>query len=219
MGTRAVLAVLVAVVAVLATGCIRAQVAVAIRSDDTVTGEILLAAVAADDADAGSVVTPPEELGARVRAQPYRQDGYAGTRLLFEGLTFAEFGSLSTSEGAQVDRMTFDLRRAGDLVLFTGRVDLSEIAAPERVDVAIRLSFPGRVTATNGQQSGSEVSWRPAAGERTDLNATARYADPTATPWIQWAYLVGGGAGVVVLLVIVLAIVSHRMSVRQQLQD
>lgn len=214
-GTRAALAVVVAAIALLTTGCLRAQVAAAIRSDDTVTGEMVLATVVAADTEAGAVVTPPDELRSRVRTQPYRQDGYAGTRLLFEGLTFEEFGSLTGSEGAPSDRLDFELRRAGDLVLFTGRVDLTEVAAPERVDVTVRLTFPGRVTATNGQLTGNEVAWRPAPGERTDLSATARYPDPDATPWTQWAYLVGGAAGVVAVLVLVLALVSHRMSARQ----
>lgn len=215
-GSRVALAVLAALIVLLTSGCLRAQVAAAVRSDDTVTGEMVLAQVVTAETEPGAVVVPPEALASRVRAQPYRQDGYAGTRLLFENLTFDEFGALAESEGAQGDRMSFELRRAGDLVLFTGRVDLTEVAAPDRVDVTVRLSFPGRVTATNGQQSGNEVSWRPAPGERTDLDATARYADPGARPWREWAYLVGGGVGVVALLVVVLAIVSHRMSARQR---
>jgi len=201
-------------VAVLATGCLRVQVAAAVRADDTVTGEIVIASVAADQNDAGAVVEAPDGLEARVEAQPYRQDGYAGTRLLFNELTFEEFGRLGDVAGGERNRLRLQLRRAGDLVLFSGRVDLLQVAAPERLDVAVRMSFPGRVTSTNGQQTDEEVSWRPPAGQVSDLSATVRYADPAVTPWTRWAALVGGMTGVVVLAVLLLALLAHRRSLR-----
>ena len=207
-------------IALLASGCIRAQVAAAVRSDDTVTGEIVIASVAADQNDAGAVLRPPSGLESRVRAQPYRQDGYAGTRLLFTALSFEEFGRLNQVTGGgqvpgeQGNRLRFQLRRSGDLVLFTGRVNLVQIPAPERADVAVRMSFPGRITATNGQQTGNEVSWKPTAGQDTELTATARYPDPNAAPWTRWAALVGGLTAVVVIAVLLLALVAHRRAVR-----
>jgi hypothetical protein len=206
-------AVGVLAVALLASGCLRAQVAAAVRSDDTVTGEIVIATLA-EEKDAGAVLSPPAELQARVRTQPYRQDGYAGTRLLFNELTFEEFGRLNQVPGGEGNRLRFQLRRSGDLVLFSGRVDLVQIPAPDRVDVAVRISFPGRVTATNGRQSGSEIFWQPPAGQVTELTATARYADPQAAPWTHWAAVVGGMAAVVVLTVLLLAVVAHRRSLR-----
>jgi hypothetical protein len=206
-------AVGVLAVALLASGCLRAQVAAAVRSDDTVTGEIVIATLA-EEKDAGAVLSPPAELQARVRTQPYRQDGYAGTRLLFNELTFEEFGRLNQVPGGEGNRLRFQLRRSGDLVLFSGRVDLVQIPAPDRVDVAVRISFPGRVTATNGRQSGNEISWQPPAGQVTELTATARYADPAAAPWTHWAAVVGGMAAVVVLAVLLLAVVAHRRSLR-----
>ena len=206
-------AVGVLAVALLASGCLRAQVAAAVRSDDTVTGEIVIATLA-EEKDAGAVLSPPAELQARVRTQPYRQDGYAGTRLLFNALTFEEFGRLNQVPGGEGNRLRFQLRRSGDLVLFSGRVDLVQIPAPDRVDVAVRISFPGRVTATNGRQSGSEIFWQPPAGQVTELTATARYADPQAAPWTHWAAVVGGMAAVVVLTVLLLAVVAHRRSLR-----
>ncbi len=201
-------------VGVLGSGCMRAQVAAAVRTDDTVTGEIVVATVVAATEEPGAVIQPPPDLASRVRAQPYRQDDYAGTRLLFSGLTFDEFARLNEISGGDSDRLRFQLRRAGDLVLFTGRVDLVEIAAPERVDVGVRMSFPGRITTTNGRQVGNEVSWQPAAGQVTELTATVRYADPTTPPWTQWAAIVGGLAGLVVIMVMVLAFVAHRRSER-----
>jgi hypothetical protein len=212
--TRVAPAIGVLAVALLASGCLRAQVAAAVRSDDTVTGELVIATVVSNQNEAGAVLAPPSDLEARVRSQPYRQDGYAGTRLLFDALTFDEFGRLNQVPGGEGRRLRFQLRRSGDLVLFTGHVDLVEIAAPERVDVGVKLSFPGRITATNGRQSGNEISWRPAPGQISELTATARYTDPNAAPWTRWAALVGGLAAVVVLAVALLAFVAHRRSLR-----
>jgi hypothetical protein len=214
MARRLLTLALAAALLLLSTGCLRAQVAAAVRPDDTVTGEVLIATVVEDDQNPGAVIATPAELADRVRTQPYRQDNYAGTRLLFSQLNFDEFARLNQAPGAEGNRLRFQLRRAGGLVLFTGRADLVEIPAPERVDVNIRMSFPGRITATNGQQSGNEVSWRPAAGQVTELNATVSYADPTEEPWTYWAAVVGALAGGVALAVAALAYVSHRRWVR-----
>lgn len=216
---RVGLAVGALAVALLASGCLRAQLAAAVASDDTVTGELVIAALVGNDTEQGPVLTPPAGLASQVRTQPYRQDGYAGTRLLFERLTFDEFGRLNQVPGGEGNRLRFQLRRSGSLVLFTGRVDLVQVATPERVDVAVRMSLPGRITATNGRQSGGEVSWRPAAGQVSELTATARYADPHAAPWTRWAALVGGLAAVVVLTVLLLAFVAHRRVSRQRARD
>lgn len=199
---------------VLTSGCLRAQVAAAVGADDTVTGEVVIATVTAKPDEPGSVITPPGDFAARVRVQPYRDGDYAGTRLLFDRLTFEEFGRLNQVPGGEGRRLRFQLRRSGTLVQFTGRVDLVDIAAPDRVDVAVRLSFPGRVNSTNGQLTGNEVSWQPAAGEVTDLSATVRYADPSSPPWTQWAAIVGGLAGLVVIAVLLLAFFAHRRSLR-----
>ena len=157
--TRAGLAVVgVAAMALLASGCIRVQVAAAVRADDTVTGELVVASVTQKPEDLGTVFTPPSDIAAKVRTQPYRENDFAGTRVLFEGLTFEEFGRLNQVPGGEANRLRMQLRRAGGLVLFTARVDLTQVPAPERANVGIRLSFPGRVTSTNGKQSGNEVS-------------------------------------------------------------
>lgn len=212
-GTGRLAAGLIAVT-LLSTGCIRAQVAAAVRSDDTVTGEVVIASVIAQGKEPGPLIAPATDLAARVRVQSYRDGDFAGSRLLFDGLTFEEFGRLNQVPGGEGDRLRMQLRRSGDLVLFSARVDLVEVPAPERADVAIRLSFPGRITTTDGQRDGNQISWRPPPGEITDLSATARFADPAVTPWTQWAALVAGLAGLVVALVMVLAFVAHRRSMR-----
>lgn len=205
----------VVAVVLLAGGCVRARVAVAVTPDDLVTGEVVVASVVGSDQEPGAVLTPPAEVASKVRAEPYRQDGYAGTRLLFSELTFEEFGVLLQSVTDTPDGLRLELRRAGALVLFNGRVDLTGMPNPERSDVQVRISFPGAITGTNGEQENRTVSWIIQPGKVTELTATARYAEPGSRGWAQWALLVGALAGFVVLVITVLAYLSHRQSVDQ----
>jgi Protein of unknown function (DUF3153) len=198
------------VVALLTGGCVRARIAVAVSPDDLVTGEIVIAVVVLSEQEKGSVLTPPADVAGKVRAQPYRQDGYAGTRLLFTDLTFDEFGRLLLAAAEAPDGLQLELRRAGSFVLFNGRVDLSGVPNPERADVQIRISFPGSVTGTNGDQEDETVSWVLLPGEVTELSATARYTEPGTRSWSQWALLVGALAALVVLIIGLLAYLTHR---------
>lgn len=200
----------VVAVVLVSGGCTRARVAVAVTPDDLVTGEVVVATVVGSDQEPGSVLTPPAAVASKVRAEPYRQDGYAGTRLLFTELTFDEFSVLLQSVTDAPDGLRLELRRAGALVLFNGRVDLTGMPNPERSDVQVRISFPGTVTGTNGEQQERTVSWIVQPGKVTELTATARYAEPGSRSWGQWALLVGVLALFVVLIITVLAYLSHR---------
>jgi hypothetical protein len=197
-------------IALLAGGCVRMRVAIALGPDDLITGEIVMAVVVQTEQEQGSVLSPPADLAAKVRTEPYRQDGYAGTRLLFDGLTFDEFDRLLQSNADALGESRFELRRAGGFVLFSGRVDLTGVPNPERTDVQVRISFPGTVSGTNGDQQDETVSWIVQPGQVTELTATARYAEPGTRSWGQWALLVGGLAAFVVLIIALLAYLTHR---------
>jgi len=194
----------------LAGGCVRARVAVAVSPDDLVTGEIVVAVTVASEQEPGVALGAPEDLAGRVRAEPYRQDGYAGTRLLFSDLTFEEFGRLVLSATEAPEGLQFELRRAGSFVLLTGRVDLTGIPNPELADVQVRVSFPGSVTSTNGDLQDGTVAWLVEPGKVTELSATARYTEPGTRSWSQWAALVGAMAGLVALVIALLAYWAHR---------
>ena len=199
----------------LAGGCVRTRVAVAVSPDDLVTGEIVVAVTVGSEQEQGSVLSPPSDLAPRVRAQPYRQDGYAGTRLLFNDLTFDQFSRLLDSATDAPDGLAVELRRAGSFVLLNGRIDLTGIPNPERADVQIRISFPGSVTGTNGDLEDETVSWIVQPGKVTELSATARYTEPGTRSWSQWALLVGALTVTVALIIGLLAYVAHRRYVDQ----
>lgn len=196
-------------------GCMRARVAVAVGTDDLVTGEVVVATVMNSEDDQGRVVQPPPDLTAKVRTEPYREDDYAGTRMLFSGLTFEEFGRINQVQGGESERLELKLRRSGQLVLFNGFVDLTQSPVDNPPDVQVRLSFPGRITATNGLQEDQTITWTPGPNTITEMTATVRYAEPGTRTWQEWAIAVGGLAGIVVLMIIGLALLAHRRYVRQ----
>src|SRR5262249_668918 len=150
-------------------------------------------------------VKPPADLAGKIRTEPYRQDGYAGTRVLFNELTFDELDRLMKTSADAPAGLQFELRRAGGLVVLNGRVDMSGVPNPERADVQIRFSFPGTIIGTNGDQQDDTVSWIAEPGKVTELAATARYAAPGTRSWEQWALLLGGMVGSVVVIIALLA--------------
>jgi hypothetical protein len=203
-------AFIVLAVGLLTGGCVRSKVAVAVSNDDLVTGEMVIAAVVQSDQEPGTVLAPPADLASKIRTQPYRQDGYAGTRLLFAGLTFDEFDRLIKTSAEVPAGLQLNLRRAGGLVVLNGRVDLTGVPNPERVDVQIRFSFPGTIIGTNGDHQNETVSWIAQPGKVTELSATARYAEPGTRGWGQWALLLGGMTGSTVVIIALLAYYTHR---------
>lgn len=94
------------------------------------------------------------------------------------------------------------LRRAGNLVILEGRVDLTNLSDPD-ADVVLTASFPGEVTSTNGDRiDANSVEWKLKPGTVSTMSAQSRYTDraPTrsATPrsWlIVAAFLVAGLIG------------------------
>jgi hypothetical protein len=86
------------------------------------------------------------------------------------------------------------LRRAGDLVILEGRVDLTSLNDPD-ADVTMSVSFPGDVTSTNGNQVSSDVvEWKLKPGIVSTMSAQARYTDPSARSFTGAAIWMGLGA-------------------------
>lgn len=197
-------------VGLLAGGCVRARVAIAVSDNDLVTGEMVVAVVVQSEQEPGALVKPPPELAGKIRTEPYRQDGYAGTRVLFTELTFDELDRLMKTSADAPAGLQFTLRRAGGLVVLDGRVDMSGVPNPERADVQIRFSFPGTIIGTNGDHQDETVSWIADPGKVTELTATARYAEPGTRSWEQWALLLSAMAGSVVVIIALLAYYAHR---------
>ncbi|WP_447006369.1 DUF3153 domain-containing protein [Saccharothrix isguenensis] len=194
------------------TGCVRLHAAMALSSDDRVSGEITAATPPTQDDDPGPQLKVPNELASRVTTKPYKVDDYVGTQLSFSGLTFEEVRTLSAATSASSSRYQLSFRRSGDLVTLSGSVDLTQVP-PERSDIQVKISFPGEVVDTNGrEEDNATVAWSPKPGQASMLTATARYAGENSVSYFGWTMLVAGLTGGAVLVVLVLALVSHRRS-------
>lgn len=189
----------------LLTGCLRIQASMGISSDDRVSGQIVAAIIPADENDRGPELTAPTSLAGKVRVQEYAQDGYVGSQVFFNDLTFGDVQQLSTMSEQGTGMFQLNLQRSGDLVALTGRVDLE--SAPSRgTDVQFTIAFPARVATTNGtRESDSIVTWKLPAGDVSTMRAEVRYSDPNTRGFAGWAGIMAGGTLGVTLLIGVLA--------------
>jgi Protein of unknown function (DUF3153) len=192
------------------SGCVRLHAAMAVSEDDRVSGEIIAATPPTADNDPGPQLQVPSELASRVTTKPYKVDAYAGTQLFFNGLTFDEVRALSLATSSSSSRYQINLRRSGDLVTMSGSVDLSQVPI-DRADIQVKISFPGGVVNTNGlEEEEGTIAWNPKPGQASMLSATVQYAGPDSEGFIGWVFLVGALTGGAALIVVLLALVSHR---------
>jgi len=184
-------------------GCARVRTALAVQPDDTVTGEIVLATPQKSADDRGPAVAVPDDLRSDVDVSEYRQDGYTGSVLRFSGLRFDQVSKLTAVGGAAGGQRTeLTLRRAGNRVLVSGKVDLTTVPV-DKADFQLKISFPGEVLDTNGDADSGTVSWTFTPGQVDDFSAAVAYDDPGAPSTVGWTLTLGllvavAAAGVVV---------------------
>lgn len=195
---------MLAVVAVLGTGCVRVRAGMAVSPQDTVSGTIDVGTPDGAPGGNGPPLQVPSGLAGDVTVTRYEQDGYVGSHLSFEDLSFEDVSQLLPQISPTTSSaIRLQLRRAGDRVVLTGQIDLTRVSA-ESADVQLKLAFPGPVRQTDGTVSQGVVSWTFTPGEVGEVNATAEYPDPNAPSWVGWAVLltliVLAAAGVVFAL-------------------
>jgi hypothetical protein len=210
---------LVLMLAFALAGCVRVHAAMAVGSDDLVSGTIDIASVQSKPEDTGPPLTVPADLTDKVTSTPYAADGYIGQTIHFEQLTFEQVRALSEGISTQSARYKLNFRRSGDIVSLAGSIDLGQLR-PDGVDVQLKIAFPGPVGKTNGTTDrDNNVSWTAKSGGVTEFNATVQYSNASGMSWTRWVLVVGAGAVGAALLVLVLALVAHRRSVRQQRRE
>ena len=185
----------------LATGCLRLNASITVSPDDVVSGEIIAASKARNDADRGPQFDENISFSEKVDVSSYEADGFVGSQAAFSGLSVAELPQLAnlSKDASGVD---ITLRRAGNLVILEGRVDLTTVTDAE-ADVRFSAAFPGEVTSTNGERvDAGVVEWQLKPGVVTTMSAQARYTDPstrsfrTAALWLGLAaFAVAGVIG------------------------
>lgn len=185
---RRVISVIVLALLVLGVlgGCARVRTALALQPDDTVTGEVVVATPQKTPDDRGPTLTLPDDLRGKVDVTDYRQDGYAGSVLQFSGLTFDQISELAGVAGAAAQQRTeLTLRRAGNRVLVSGKVDLTTIPV-DKADFQLKISAPGEVLDTNGDTDSGTISWNFTPGQVGDIRASLAYDDPNAPSATAW---------------------------------
>ncbi|WP_438943490.1 LppM family (lipo)protein [Nocardia otitidiscaviarum] len=193
----------------LLSGCLRVQASMGVSSNDRVSGRIVAAAVPQSEDDKGPQLKAPDPLTGKVRVESYSQDGYVGSQVYFEDLTFGEVQQLSALSDQTQGMFTLAFNRLGDLVTLTGRVDLGSLP-PHGSDVQFTVAFPARVGTTNGTREGdSVVTWKLPAGDVSTLRAEVGYADPNTRSFAGWAGIVGGITLAVAAIVAVLAYMNR----------
>src|SRR5690606_13830509 len=96
------------------------QVSMGVSSNDRVSGRIVAAVVPASAEDTGPQLTAPEALAAKVRVEPYNQDGYVGSKVFFEDLSFGDVQQLSQLNEQAQGMIQLQFQRSGDLVSLNG---------------------------------------------------------------------------------------------------
>jgi phosphatidylinositol mannoside-binding LppM-like protein len=185
------------------SGCARVQAALAVQPDDTVTGQIVVATPETGPDDKGPAIALPPDLASDVDVSAYRQDGFTGSVLRFDGLTFEQTAMLAQAAGPIGSKVRFEMRRAGSRVLIGGAVDLTTVSV-DRADFQLKMNFPGQVVDSNGDADSSEVAWTFTPGEVGDFSAVVTYPDPQAPSPVNWtlglAAMVALAAAAVVLM-------------------
>ncbi len=207
------LVLLLLILVPLAVGCVRVRASITVSPDDRVSGQIVAAAIPRDDDDKGPQLLNSLPFSNKVAVSRYERGDYVGSQAVFSDLTFAELPQLANMnrDAAGVD---ISLRRAGDLVILEGRVDLTSLSDPE-ADVSLSVSFPGQVTSTNGDQISTEVvEWKLKPGVVTTMNAQARYTDPSARSFTAAAIWLGIGSMLVAGVIGAVAWMSRDQSPR-----
>jgi hypothetical protein len=182
--TRRVLVAAAALGLLVATsGCLRLDLGLQVRPDDTVGGEFTAAWSDEFVADAADQGLDQAQLDAFLDAlldgvpgterTPYAESGYSGYTATFTDRPLSDFAEFGGDDwgylrlehtGREYDLEShWDLRAAGFL-------DPTAFADAE---ILLSVDFPARVTEHNGTLDGRTVTWTMTPGEEYDLNATA----------------------------------------------
>jgi hypothetical protein len=198
------LALLLVFAAPLLAGCLRVHASIAVSPDDLVSGEIIAAVKPRDDKDQGPQFDENMGFSQKVDVQSYKADGYTGSEATFTDLTFAEVPQLANLS-RDTNGVDISLRRAGELVILEGRVDLTNVTDPD-ADVKFSASFPGDVTSTNGDRiDAATVEWKLKPGAVTTMSAQSRYTDPATRSFGAAALWLGLAAALAAAIIGALA--------------
>jgi hypothetical protein len=210
-----------AALALALSGCVKLDMNLAVKQDNTVDGTVVLALDKKLQGMAGGnlgnllssgTVTQPTQ--GHVSQQPYDDGSYVGTQMSFSGVPISQFQSGTNGNDLSITRVGDTFRVSGTLDMSSTTGTSGAAASPPPIDLSafgaapqlrVRLTFPGDVVSANGVVDGRTVTWTPKAGEKLDLRAVAR-ATPGSSlgTWLLVGGLVAGLALMGGLLVVMM---------------
>lgn len=219
MKTTVRMIALAATAALVLSGCIKMEFNLELQSDDTVNGELIFAVeeglgemlsegdeTITDEEAAAELFS--EDLGTEeyvdAYQEPYNEDGWVGSRLVFTGEPLAEFDL--DSEDLRIYRDGDDFVVSGRFGASEGDDELSQMMASGELTMSV--TFPGAVSEHNGTLEGNTVTWdlanEPAEGLQARGSATGGSDFPM---WIIFAII---GLLVVAAIVVTLLVVLSK---------
>ena len=215
--------------ALLMTGCIKVDLNMELHGDNTVGGTMVFAvsrdllALTGSSADdlLGQITASagPLPSGVRFQESAYADDRFEGKTYTFQDVPIDAF-SQGTTAGE-----TISIKRVGDAFQVNGEIDLTPAATrplqpgaaqlAKDMELRIAITFPGPVSQQSGGTiTGNTVTWTPAFGEKTEIQATGSAIGGGGDGPTMWILL-----GLAILLVVVVALVlvrSRRSRVRPE---
>lgn len=200
------LAILIGVVVVALTGCLRFDANLTLSPDDTVTGRFVVAVKegtgksyqTTDRAMAESIWAsyPAAKALGDATVSDYSGDGYVGISVGFADEPLATFAPTASAWGitrvgdefivsgpSNATATATEAPSSGGTGAFTG--DLSQLSDAE---LKVAITFPGPVSASNGTITGKTVAWNLSDGPATlDARASAVATEDLA---VRMSYVV-----------------------------
>ncbi len=215
---RIALGLSVLTVGLMVTGCVRIQVGLAVSATDLVSGDVVAAAQPNPASPQGPKLTVPKEMADQASTKPYSANGYVGTELSFNNLTFKQLAALISAGTDQNSHFKLTFTRTQDLVNFGGSADLTQLT--QGAQVQLKVTLPGNVLSTDGDNNAGTVTWNLPAGQVSTFNATAQYVNGGfIRPWTYWAQVLGGAGVLIAVLVALLALWARRRNIRKEAEQ
>lgn len=212
-------AALIATAAILLlSGCVRFQAHLTVTTDNTLNGDIVVASVVGDGANAKSDANDraiaiekqllPNLSGADgVTRSAYDSDGYVGSTFSLNNTPMKAINSANSSG-------SLELKRDGDTFVFSGKVDFTPDSDKQpakdadKSNIEVAITFPGTVTEHNGKLDGTRVSWDTTYEGSLDMHAVAS-AEPVGPPVWVWV-LIGVGTLAIIAIIVITVVASKR---------
>jgi hypothetical protein len=176
-----------AVLALLAAGCMKADISLTVSSNGIVDGTLLVgyertfitgtgAELTQWQTDFAASLEDPGGSGPPLDCEPWGDETYVGVDCSLVGATLADVSAHDRLGGS------LTLERDADQIHAFTMIDLSHF--PEGMpnfDIQLEVTFPGPILRqTNGSAAERTVTWAMPAGQRTQIDALAGIG-PTAS--------------------------------------